>query len=127
MILANGTLSPGCDAMNNQQPSLSSSAPTLTVTATASSSNCAAVATSPDSTVSSGAIAGLIVLSAVAVLSIAWAIWESRARRRQRNEILKSDNRHGEASIFPLDAQFGPGFYPTIPEMEAPARHEICG
>ncbi len=115
--MANGTTSPGCDALN-QQRSSSSSAPTVTVTATASNSQ---------SSTSRGAIAGLVVLGAVAVLAVSWAIWESRARRMQRNDILKSHNGDRQAKPLAWGPEFNAGFYPGKPEMDAPRRHELDG
>ncbi len=98
--MANGTTSPGCDALNQQ--SSSSSAPTVTVTATASN----------ELSTSKGAIAGLVVLGAVAVLAVSWAIWESRVRRMQ-----------------PLASglEFNAGSYLGKPEMDVPSRYELDG
>jgi hypothetical protein len=71
--------------------------------------------------VPSGAIAGLAVLGVVALLSIGWALWENRARRRQGRNPSNSGSRqvyYREASQIPPGAKSGGGNYECRHEAE---------
>jgi hypothetical protein len=114
IILANGTTSPGC-ASSGESTTATASASVTTVTVTPSASS-DALCRLPSNVMPSGAIAGLAILGVVALLSIGWALYENRTRRRQGK--LVSRGGFGQASQIPPDATHGDGRYGYKHEVE---------
>jgi len=91
---------------------------TVTVAPSASSDG---LCTAHSNAIPSGAVAGLAVLGAVALLSIGWALWETRARRRQGHPL--NNTGFGQAPYrqvgqFSQSARPGGGSYQDRHEAE---------